>query len=39
VDSDKVKLAGFVILFGIFSAFIVATMKAVLTKWGGLRCT
>ncbi|EME76290.1 stage V sporulation protein AC [Bacillus sonorensis L12] len=30
------KLAGSVILFGVFSAFVLATIKTILTTWGGL---
>ncbi|MBB2479793.1 stage V sporulation protein AC [Bacillus sp. APMAM] len=36
VGGNMFKLAGSVILFGVFSAFIVALVKTVLTMWGGL---
>lgn len=36
VGGNMFKLAGSVILFGVFSAFIVATIKTLLTQWGGL---
>lgn len=36
VGGNMFKLAGSVILFGVFSAFVVATIKTVLTQWGGL---
>ncbi|WP_046174396.1 stage V sporulation protein AC [Domibacillus indicus] len=35
VGGNMFKLAGSVILFGVFSAFIVATIKTLLTQWGG----
>jgi len=35
VGGNMFKLAGSVILFGVFSAFIVALVKTVLTMWGG----
>lgn len=36
VGGNMFKLAGSVILFGVFSAFIVATIKTLLIQWGGL---
>ncbi|GLH63562.1 stage V sporulation protein AC [Parageobacillus sp. G301] len=36
VGSNMFKLAGSVILFGTFSAFAVALVKTIATKWGGL---
>jgi stage V sporulation protein AC len=36
VGGNMFKLAGSVILFGTFSAFIVALIKTILTTWGGL---
>ncbi|OLN22168.1 stage V sporulation protein AC [Domibacillus antri] len=36
VGGNIFKLAGSVILFGVFSAFIVAMIKTLLTQWGGL---
>lgn len=36
VGANMFKLAGSVILFGVFSAFIVALIKTLLTTWGGL---
>lgn len=36
VGGNLFKLAGSVILFGVFSAFIVALIKTILTQWGGL---
>lgn len=36
VGGNMFKLAGSVILFGVFSAFVVATIKTLLTMWGGL---
>ncbi|BDG48359.1 MULTISPECIES: stage V sporulation protein AC [Parageobacillus] len=36
VGSNMFKLAGSVILFGTFTAFVVALVKTVATKWGGL---
>jgi stage V sporulation protein AC len=36
VGSNMFKMAGSVILFGTFSAFIVALVKTIATKWGGL---
>ncbi|OMP68189.1 stage V sporulation protein AC [Domibacillus epiphyticus] len=36
VGGNMFKLAGSVILFGVFSAFIVAMIKTILTQWGGL---
>ncbi|MBE4909434.1 stage V sporulation protein AC [Bacillus luteolus] len=35
VGSNMFKLAGSVILFGTFSAFVVALIKTILMKWGG----
>lgn len=36
VGSNMFKLAGSVILFGVFSAFVVALIKTILTQWVGL---
>ncbi len=36
VGSNMFKLAGSVVLFGTFSAFIVALIKTILIRWGGL---
>ncbi|MFT4414216.1 stage V sporulation protein AC [Fredinandcohnia humi] len=36
VGGNMFKLAGSVILFGTFSAFVVALIKTILTNWGGL---
>ncbi|MDQ0215642.1 stage V sporulation protein AC [Oikeobacillus pervagus] len=36
VGGNMFKLAGSVILFGVFSAFIIALIKTLLTMWGGL---
>ncbi|MDC3412733.1 stage V sporulation protein AC [Aquibacillus sp. 3ASR75-11] len=36
VGGNMFKLAGSVILFGVFSAFIVALIKTILIQWGGL---
>ncbi|MGM9925347.1 MAG: stage V sporulation protein AC [Bacillus sp. (in: firmicutes)] len=36
VGGNIFKLAGSVIIFGVFSAFIIATIKTILLKWGGL---
>lgn len=36
VGGNMFKLAGSVILFGVFSAFVVATIKILLIQWGGL---
>lgn len=36
VGGNMFKLAGSVIVFGVFSAFIVATIKTILIRWGGL---
>ncbi|MGE1163998.1 stage V sporulation protein AC [Peribacillus simplex] len=36
VGGNMFKLAGSVILFGVFSAFIVAMIKTILIQWGGL---
>lgn len=36
VGANMFKLAGSVILFGTFAAFVVALVKTVATKWGGL---
>ncbi|MDR4889557.1 stage V sporulation protein AC [Fredinandcohnia sp. QZ13] len=36
VGGNMFKLAGSVILFGVFSAFIFATIKTILITWGGL---
>ncbi len=35
VGSNMLKLAGPVIVYGVFSAFIVALIKTILTQWGG----
>lgn len=35
VGGNMFKLAGSVILFGVFSAFVVALIKTILTTWGG----
>ncbi|MDQ0217783.1 stage V sporulation protein AC [Peribacillus cavernae] len=36
VGGNIFKLAGSVIVFGVFSAFVVATIKTILIQWGGL---
>ncbi|HWO98457.1 MAG TPA: stage V sporulation protein AC [Bacillus sp. (in: firmicutes)] len=36
VGGNMFKLAGSVILFGVFGAFIVALIKTILIQWGGL---
>lgn len=36
VGGNMFKLAGSVILFGTFSAFLVALVRTILTTWGGL---
>lgn len=36
VGGNMFKLAGSVILFGVFSAFVIATIKTILITWGGL---
>ncbi|USK70541.1 stage V sporulation protein AC [Peribacillus asahii] len=36
VGGNIFKLAGSVILFGVFSAFVVAFIKTILIQWGGL---
>ncbi|GIN89899.1 stage V sporulation protein AC [Siminovitchia terrae] len=36
VGGNMFKLAGSVIMFGVFSAFVVAFIKTILFKWGGL---
>lgn len=36
VGGNMFKLAGSVIMFGVFSAFIIATIKTILIQWGGL---
>lgn len=36
VGGNMFKLAGSVILFGTFSAFVVALVKTILIQWGGL---
>ncbi|WP_419880748.1 stage V sporulation protein AC [Peribacillus sp. B-H-3] len=36
VGGNIFKLAGSVIVFGVFSAFVVAMIKTILIKWGGL---
>jgi len=35
VGSNMLKLAGPVIVYGVFSAFIIALIKTILIKWGG----
>jgi stage V sporulation protein AC len=34
--NNMFKLAGSVIVFGVFSAFVIASIKIILTTWGGL---
>ena len=36
VGGNIFKLAGSVIVFGVFSAFVVAIIKIIVIKWGGL---
>lgn len=36
VGGNLFKLAGSVILFGVFSAFVIALIKTILIQWGGL---
>ncbi len=36
VGGNMFKLAGSVIMFGVFSAFIIAIIKTILITWGGL---
>ncbi len=36
VGGNMFKLAGSVILFGVFSAFVIALIKTLLIQWGGL---
>ncbi|MBM7572189.1 stage V sporulation protein AC [Aquibacillus albus] len=36
VGGNMFKLAGSVILFGVFSAFVIALIKTILIQWGGL---
>ncbi|MFD1039048.1 stage V sporulation protein AC [Virgibacillus byunsanensis] len=36
VGGNMFKLAGAVILFGVFSAFVIALIKTILIQWGGL---
>ncbi|KAA6451839.1 stage V sporulation protein AC [Bacillus swezeyi] len=36
VGGNMFKLAGSVIMFGVFSAFVFATIKTILIQWGGL---
>ncbi|MFE8700416.1 stage V sporulation protein AC [Cytobacillus sp. FJAT-54145] len=36
VGGNLFKLAGSVVLFGVFSAFVVALIKTILVQWGGL---
>lgn len=36
VGGNMFKLAGSVIVFGVFSAFIIALIKTILIQWGGL---
>lgn len=35
VGTNMLKLAGPVIVFGVFSAFIIALIKTILQQWGG----
>ena len=35
VGSNMLKLAGPVIVYGVFSAFVIALIKTILIKWGG----
>lgn len=36
VGTNMLKLAGPVIVYGVFAAFVVALIKTILTSWGGL---
>ncbi|GAB3793105.1 stage V sporulation protein AC [Virgibacillus kimchii] len=36
VGSNMLKLAGPVIVYGVFSAFVIALVKTILIQWGGL---
>ena len=36
VGGNIFKLAGSVIVFGVFSAFVIGIIKTILIKWGGL---
>ncbi|RYG73995.1 stage V sporulation protein AC [Lentibacillus lipolyticus] len=36
VGGNMFKLAGPVIVYGVFSAFVIALIKTILTQWGGL---
>lgn len=36
VGGNMFKLAGSVIIYGVFSAFVVALVKTILVQWGGL---
>lgn len=36
VGGNMFKLAGSVIVFGVFSAFVIALIKTIWTQWGGL---
>lgn len=36
VGTNMLKLAGPVIVFGVFSAFVIALVKTILIQWGGL---
>ena len=36
VGGNMFKLAGSVIVFGVFSAFVIALIKTILIQWGGL---
>ncbi|MCP6357369.1 SpoVA/SpoVAEb family sporulation membrane protein, partial [Klebsiella pneumoniae] len=36
VGSNMFKLAGSVILFGTFAAFVIALIKTIAIQWGGL---
>lgn len=35
VGTNMLKLAGPVIVYGVFSAFVIALIKTIFTKWGG----
>lgn len=35
VGSNMFKLAGSVVLFGVFSAFVIALIKTIIIQWGG----
>ncbi len=38
VGGNMFKLAGSVILFGVFSAFVIALIKTILVQWEGYKC-